>query len=103
MHLGEFALNLKQQTCQCVGIALNLLKDVVVQFQNLVEVTQQRLALKDKGVAVDADVALLVIIVLIVDFAYDFLQNILQRHNAAGTTKLVHHNGNMHLVLLELA
>ena len=39
----------------------------------------------------------------IIDFANDFLQDVFKSNNAACTTKFIYHNGDMHLILLELS
>ena len=103
MKLREVTLDFKQQSRNGICITLDLLENIVINVQNLVKVRQQRLALEDKGVGIDAHIVLFVLIVLVVDFTYNLLQNILQRHNTAGAAKLIDDNGNMHLVLLELA
>ena len=43
------------------------------------------------------------LVVLIIDFADDLFQNILQRHDTARSAELIHNDGNMHFVLLELS
>ena len=103
MKFGEVALDFEQETGQRVSIALHFLKDAVVQFQYLIEVAEQRLTLKDKRIGVDTHIAFLVLVVLIVDFADDFLQNILQGDDAAGAAELIDDDGYMYLVLLKLA
>ena len=50
VKFGEIALQLQHQTCYGVGIAFHILEDGIVELQNLVEVTKQRLAFKDKGI-----------------------------------------------------
>ena len=101
MQLGEVALNLQQQTCQRVGITLHLSKCLIVQLQQTVEVAQQRLAFEYEGVRVDTYKALLVLVILVVDLAYNLLQDVLQRHDTAGTSKLVDYDGYMYFVLLK--
>ena len=103
VQFGEVAFDFQQQSGYRVRVTLHVGKGLVVQLQHLVEVGQQSLSFENEGVRVDAHVVLLVLIILVVDLAHDFLQDILQRHNTTGATKLVHHNGNVHLVLLEFA
>ena len=40
VQLGEVALDLQQQSCQRVGIALHILEHSIVKIQNLEEITQ---------------------------------------------------------------
>ena len=103
VHLREVALDLEQQTRQRVGIALHLGELFVVDFQNLAEVAQQRLAFEDVGVVVHPCVELLLLVVFVVDLADDLFENVLERHHAAGAAELIDDNGHVHLVVLELA
>ena len=50
---GEVALQLEQQSGKRVGIAFHLGKLIVVDANNLAEVAQQRLSLKDVRVVVE--------------------------------------------------
>ena len=103
MHAEEVALDLKEQSGERVGITLNVSKLVVINVKVFAEVGEQRLALKEICVVVELRVVFCVIIILVVDLTHNLLQDVLKSDDAAGSTKLVNHDGNVDLVLLKLA
>ena len=102
MLLGEVALQLQQQACQRICIALNILKHIVIKIQYLVEIAEQRLTFKHIGIGIDAYVVFLFFIILIINLAHNFLKDIFQRNQSTGTTKLINYDSDMHLILLEV-
>src|SRR5204862_5415657 len=56
---------------------------------------------KDKIVVIELRIKRFVLIKFIVDFTYNFFQDILQRHNARRTAVFIHDNGQVHLLFLE--
>lgn len=103
MKFGEIALDLEQQACKRVSIAPYPLEGFVIDVEDLEEIAEQRLALEDVSIGIDTHIVLLLLVILIVDLADNLLEDILQGDETAGTTKLVDHDGDMNLVLLELA
>ena len=103
VYAGEVAFQFQQQTSQSVSISLNVGEFLIINLQNLSKIAEQRLSFKDKGILVQFGIVTLLLIVLIVDFTYYFFKDILQRHQAAGTTKLVNNDSNVHLILLKFA
>ena len=103
MQFGEIALDFQQQSSQRVGFALHLLEVFIVQFQRAGKVGEQRLSLEDKRVLIQTCKGAFVIVILVVNLADDFLDDVLHGDNAAGAAELIDHNGYVHLVPLEVA
>ena len=76
---------------------------IVVDIHDLIEVTQQRLSFKDVGIGVHADVVAFLLVVLVVYLAHNLFENVLQSNEAAGAAELIDDDGDVHLVLLEVA
>ena len=51
---------------------------------------------------VEAGVGTLVVVVFVADFAHNLLNDVFHGHQSACTAELVHHNGHVHLVGLEI-
>ena len=103
VQVGEIALDLEQQACQGVGIALNGVEELVIQLQDLGEVGEQGLALEEVGVLIQAGEGQFLVIILVVYLTYNLLNDVFHRHDAARSAELVHDDGNVHLVCLEIA
>ena len=100
--LGELTLDFEQQSGKCVGIAFHILEEIVLNLHDTAEVGQEGLGLKDVGVLVEAGVGTLVVIVFVADFAHNLLDDVFHGNQSACTAELVHHNGHMHHVGLEI-
>ena len=74
-----------------------------VLHENLAEIGKQRLALKNVSVVVQLGILLLLLIVFIVNLADNLFKDIFKRDDARCATKLVDHDGDVHLLALELA
>jgi len=103
VECGELAFDFEQEACECVGIALYFLEIFVIKVHNAVEIGEKGLSLEDVGIVVQALVALLGIIVFVVYLTYDFLDDVLHCHYAAGASKFVYDYSNVYFVLLEIA
>ena len=76
---------------------------VVVELEDAAEVGEGCLGLEDVGVLVEALVGFLLVVVLVVDVAYDFLDDVFHGDDAAGAAELVYDDGDVYLVLLKVA
>ena len=103
MDAKEVALYLKQESGKRICITLHIRELIVVHIQNLAEVGKQSLALEDVRIIVQLCVSLVFFIVFVVYLAYNLLKDILKRNKTTRTTKLIHNDGDMHLVLLEFS
>ncbi len=102
MQTEEVALDFKEQTGQRVGITHDIIEFIGIYIKYLAEIAQQRLALKEVSVIVELGVGILLLVVLIINFANNLFKDVFQRDKSARATKFINHNGNMHLVFLEL-
>ena len=96
-HFQEVALQFQEQSGERVGIALHLV-ELVVDIKDLAEIRQRSLSLKDIGVVVKTGIGLLLLVILVVYLAHDFLKHVFKGDKATCTTKLIDHNGDMYLV-----
>ena len=72
VHRGEIAFELQQQAGQRVGIALDIVKNIVVECKDFAEIAQKHFAFENIGVVVDLGLAFNVVVVFVVDFADNF-------------------------------
>ena len=103
MQFRELALDFKQETCYRIGFASHIFEFFRIEFQNLIEVGKQSLGFENISGIIQFYISAFFFIVLIIDFTNDFFDNVLHRYNSRSSTKLIHHNGNMNLVGLEIA
>ena len=101
---GKLAFYLQQQSGECIRLAFHWCEEIVRQLKYARKVGQQGLRFKDVRVLVEPCVwLLLVIVIFVVDLADNLLDAVLHRDDAAGADKLIHYDGDMHLVGLEVA
>ena len=103
MDAWKITLDFKQQSGQSIGIAFHFLKFLIINIQNLAEVSQQSLTLKNKCIIIQFGVELIFLIILIFNLTYDFLQNILKSYDTACAAKFIYHDGDMYLILLKFS
>ena len=103
MLFRELTLDFEQQTCQGIGITFHILKGIGINLYYLVEIRKQGLGLEHISMVVHLDVRAFFLIVFIVDFTYNLLDDVLHGDNTRCTAKLIHHNSNVNLVGLEIA
>ena len=103
MKFGEVALEFEDETRQRVGIALHLLEEVLLQLHHLVEINKQRATLEEPCVLVETMPAVVLVVGLVVYLTHYLLDDILHGDESARTSELVHDDGDVHLVLLEIA
>ena len=72
VHRGEIAFELQQQAGQRVGIALDIVKNIVVECKDFAEITQKHFTFEDIGAGINLGVAFDIVVVFIVNLTYDF-------------------------------
>ena len=102
VHTREVALQFQQQAGQRVGLALDVRELIVLNPQDATKIREKGLTLKDECIVVELGIGVLLFIVLVVDPADNLSDNNLKGDQSAGSSKLVHDDGAVHLVLLEL-
>ena len=100
---GEIALYLKQEAGKRFGLAFDGLEVIVVEAKYLYKVGHKCLGLKDVGVLVEPLVGLLFVVVFVVYLPDDFLQNVFHCDDSACASELIHHDGDVYFVRLEVA
>ena len=100
---GELSLYLEKQAGQRLCFALDVLEIIVIKAENLREVRDERLCFEEVGVLVKALIGFLLIVVFVVYLAHDFLQDVLHRDDSAGASELIHNDGDVDFVCLEVA
>lgn len=98
---GEFAFDLEDEAGEGVGVAFDFLEGVVVGVGDFVEVVEEGGRLEDVGAVLGAGVGDFLFVVLVVDVADDFLDDVLHGDDAGGGTVLVDDDGHVDFVVLE--
>ena len=102
MQCREFTFNFEQHTRQCIRISHHLFKLVFVYFRNLIEIRQLRLRFKYPGMVIQDHVCTFFIIIFIMNLTHNLFNNVFHRHQSGSSSKLIHNNGNMNLIRLEV-
>ena len=90
----EVAFEFQQQTGKSICIT-SLLEIVIIEVEDAAEVNNLRLTLKDIGVIVELNIAVVFLIILIAYLAHNLFKNILKSYDAAGAAELVNNDGDM--------
>ncbi len=101
---GDAAFDFENESCKCVSFALHRFEVVFIHPKYLAEVDDTRLSLKEIRAVIELGVVFLHVgcIELVVDLAYDFLDDVFHSDKARGAAVFVDDDGDMDLLLTEV-
>ena len=103
MESRKFPLQLQQKSGKRIGIPCHLIERFLVYLRYFIEIGQLGLGFKYPSVVIQYGICTFFIIVFVMNFAHNLLNNVLHGDNARRTAELIDHNGYMNLVCLEIA
>ena len=103
MESRKFPLQFQQKSGKRIGIPCHLIERFLVYLRYFIEISQLGLGFKYPSVVIQYGICTFFIIVFVMNFAHNLLNNVLHGDNARRTTELIDHNGYMNLVCLEIA
>ncbi len=98
--MRHFALDFENQPGERVGFALDVLEGVAVGVDDFQEVVEEGAGFEDVGVVFEADEALFLFVVFVVDVADDFFEDVFHGHDARRAAVFI--NDNRHVDFLDL-
>ena len=98
----KIAFDFEHQPCDGFGLSFHVVERIVVELHHVEEIVDMRFAVEDVGAVGQSAVEGFVLVAFVGYFTHYLLEDVFQREQAERGAVLVHDDGHVYLVALEL-
>ena len=98
----EVAFYVEQKSGNGVGVFVAVVKFVFINSGDLAEVAKQSLSVKNESVVGEFGVGFLLVVILVVDVAYNLLEHVLKGGNTLGAAIFIDYHRHVYLLFAEI-